>query len=173
MILQQPQVRNRDGDVFRREIVQVHQRGKTRETAYSVGTPARLRAPMPKPSDIFAVRIGPHPGVDQNLMAVATYKTVNTARDMMCNSCRSRHVCVSVTQRQGTKSRSSRDWITKLFRDLCDTHTCTTDLERTSVCKFGVGVGNVLGPKYRGGINKKNNSSSKKKRCKDVSVFSN
>ena len=37
------------------------QRVKHSKTACCVGTPARLRAPTPKPSDFHAVRLGPHP----------------------------------------------------------------------------------------------------------------
>ena len=66
----------------------------------------------------------------------------------MCNSCRSRRVCVSVTQRQETTPELSCDWITKLLRDLRDTHTHLTELERTSVCKVGVGVSHVFGTWY-------------------------
>ena len=29
--------------------------------AYIVGTLARVRAPMPQPSDVHVVRLGPHP----------------------------------------------------------------------------------------------------------------
>ena len=38
----------------------------------------------------------------------------------------------------------SQDSITKLFRDLCDADIQSTELERTSVCRFGVGVSHVL-----------------------------
>ena len=74
---------------------------------------ARLRAAMPKPLDVLAVRIVIHHLWSQNLMAVA--------------AC----VGVSVTQRQAAAANLSQNCITKLFWDLHDTHTHTTELERT------------------------------------------
>ena len=38
----------------------------------------------------------------------------------------------------------SQDCTTKLFRDLCDAHIQSTELEQTSVCRLGVGVSHVL-----------------------------
>ena len=81
---------------------------------------------MLKPSDFLAVIIVVHHVWSQNLMAVAA------------------RVCMSVTQRQETAENLSHNCNTKLFRDLRDSHTHPTELERTSVCKFGVGVGHVL-----------------------------
>ena len=42
---------------FSHKIVQVHQWGRTPQTACHVGTPARLRAPTPKPNDKHAVHV--------------------------------------------------------------------------------------------------------------------
>ena len=54
------------------------------------------------------------------------------------------HVCISVTQRLEAVTNLSQNSITKLFRDLRDTHTDSTELERTSVCRFGVGVSHIF-----------------------------
>ena len=43
-----------------------------------------------------------------------------------------------------TEANLSQNCVTKLFGDLRDTHAHSTDLERTSVCRFGVGVSHVL-----------------------------
>ena len=107
-------------DSFSRNNVQVHQWSKTSETAYNVGTPARLRASMPKPSDILAVRIVIHHVWSQKLMFVAA------------------RVCMSVTQRRVAVANLSQNSIMSLFGDLRDTHTQTTEFVRTCVCKFGV-----------------------------------
>ena len=53
-------------------------------------------------------------------------------------------VCMSVTQRQETEENLSQNCITKMFRDLRDTHAHSTELERSSACKFGVSVSHVL-----------------------------
>ena len=54
------------------------------------------------------------------------------------------HVCMSVTESLEAVTNLSQHSITKLFRDLRDTHTDSTEFERTSVCKFGVGVSHIL-----------------------------
>ena len=81
---------------------------------------------------------------EQNLMAVATLKNCERFQkhDAQFTSVAA-HVCERDTETE-TKSKLPRDCTTKLFRDLRNTHTHTTELERTSVCRFGVGVSHVL-----------------------------
>ena len=58
------------------------------------------------------------------------------------------HVCMSATQRLEALTNLSQKSITKLFRDLRDTHAHSTELERTSACGFGVGVSHILRAQY-------------------------
>ena len=55
------------------------------------------------------------------------------------------HVSMSDDTETGKLRRTClQDGTTKLFRDLCDAHIQSTELERTLVCRFGVGVSHVL-----------------------------
>ena len=82
-------------------------------------------------------------------MAVASYKTVNTSlgHDVQLMSVAARW-CMSVTQRRETETNLSQNCITKMFQDLRDTHTHSTELEPTSLCSCGVRVSHVLGAWY-------------------------
>ena len=84
------------------KIVQVHQQGKTPQTEFHVGIPARLRTIRPKPIDILAVVIVTHHVCLQNLMAGAAH--------VIMNDDRGRKIVMNLLQ----------NCITELFRDLCD-----------------------------------------------------
>ena len=79
--------------------------------------PARVKAHMQKPSDFHAVRLG-NTGVGCGACDTATRTNVG-----------------DVTNQDPSQ----------LFRDLRQSRTPLKELERTSVCKFGVGASHVLG----------------------------
>ena len=115
-----------------------------KDAAYDVGTPARLRASMPKPSDILGIRIVIHHFRTKLDGCRDVQNCDNFQRhdvQLMSVAARQR---VSVTQKQETDANLSQNCSTKLCRDLCDTHTHPTKLLRTFVCRFGVGISHIL-----------------------------
>ena len=135
MKLPQPQ-QSRSGKCFGHR----EDQGKIPETAYNVGSSARLRASMPKPSDILAVR----------MLILHVWTKLDGCRDVQNCEHLQRHdvqlmsvaarVCVSVTQRQETDANLSQNCFTKL---ILGSHSIK--LERTFVCKYEIGTSHILG----------------------------